>query len=78
VSWLERTGGERAEVRVRYLDANGRMGEAVSVSTSSAERASGFPRMIRAADGTVLAAWTDAANLEPRVRIARIDIEVGT
>lgn len=72
VSWLERTGGEWAEVRLRHVDAGGRAGQSVSVSTSSAERASGFPRLIGAGDGTVLVAWTDVAEMAPRVRVARV------
>ena len=75
VSWLERTGGELAEVRVRPVGADGGAGESVSVSPSSGERASGFPRMARAADGSVIVAWTDVSELEPRVRIARIGVE---
>jgi hypothetical protein len=75
VSWLERTGGEWADVRVRRVESNGRMGESVSVSPSSGERASGFPRLAAASHGTVLAAWTDVTELAPRVRVARIALE---
>ena len=75
VSWLERTGGEIAEVRVRAVTPDGNVGESVSVSISSGERASGFPRMAAAADGFVIVAWTDVSELEPRVRLARIAIE---
>ena len=75
VSWLERSGGEFAEVRVRPVTPGGRTGESVAVSLSSGERASGFPRMVRGTDGTVIVAWTDVAELEPRVRAARIEVE---
>ncbi|HUF76728.1 MAG TPA: hypothetical protein VMM35_10650 [Longimicrobiales bacterium] len=75
VSWLERGGGELAEVRVRPFTREGRPGEGVSVSLSSGERASGFPRLARAGDGSVIVAWTDVAELAPRVRVARIGIE---
>ena len=58
VSWLERVG-DRAEVRVRRVYANGRKSGARTIATSSAERASGFPHMIwRGKD--VVFAWTDA------------------
>jgi hypothetical protein len=77
VSWLERTGGDGAEVRVRYVAPDGRMGESASVSTSSAERASGFPRLVRGGDGTVLAAWTDVASIASKVRVARIHMREG-
>ena len=57
VSWLERVG-DRAEVRVRRVYANGRKGGARTIATSSAERASGFPHMIwRGKD--VVFAWTE-------------------
>jgi hypothetical protein len=77
VAWLERTGGELAEVRVRRVEANGRMGEGMRVSTSSGARASGFPRMSAAGDGSVMVAWTDVSELAPRLRVSRIRIETG-
>ena len=60
VAWLERTGGENAEVRVRTVSPLGELSPSVTVASSSAARASGFPRMARAADGRVILAWTDA------------------
>jgi len=77
VSWLERTGGERAEVLARRVERNGRVGARLSVSVSSSERASGFPRMAEASDGSVVVAWTDVAEITPRVRVARIALEHG-
>ena len=74
VSWLERTGGESAEVRVRAVHPSGRAGESVSVSVSSGERASGFPRLVGGAGETVVVAWTDVAEIGPRVRVARLEI----
>ncbi len=56
VSWLERTA-EGASVQVRRVRATGAMSEPTTVATSSAERASGFPRMTRDGD-RVLFAWT--------------------
>ena len=55
VSWLERTG-DGAEVRVRRVDAAG-IGPASVVAGAKAERATGFPRMVRAGDRLVFA-WT--------------------
>jgi hypothetical protein len=74
VSWIERTGGEAAEVRVRYVAPDGRLGESASVTPSTAERASGFPRLVRDTEGTILAAWTDAASMAPKVRVARLTV----
>lgn len=73
VSWLERTGGEWAEVRVRHVTAGGAMGESLGVSASSSERASGFPRMIQAPDGAVFVAWTDVGGPVPTVRVATVE-----
>ena len=72
VSWLERVG-DRAEVRVRRVYANGRKGEARTVATSSAERASGFPHMIwRGKD--VVFAWTEAGR-PSRVKAALLEMK---
>lgn len=57
VSWIERLDN-RAEVRVRRIYANGRRGDSRTISTSSAERASGFPQMIWRGRDLVLA-WTE-------------------
>lgn len=59
VSWLERVEGS-AEVRVRQVDATG-TGEARSVTSTAAQRASGFPRMVRQGD-RVFFAWTEAGD----------------
>jgi hypothetical protein len=76
VSWLERTGGEFAEVRVRYVAPDGRASASSSVSASSTERASGFPRMARASRDRVFVAWTDVGGPTPRVRVAMVDISM--
>lgn len=73
VSWLERTGGESAEVRLRRVAGDGGRGASSVVSASSAARASGFPRLARDADGVVLA-WTIAGK-PSRVRVARVALE---
>ncbi|MBM4185544.1 MAG: exo-alpha-sialidase [Gemmatimonadetes bacterium] len=74
VSWLERVGEDRADVLVRLISPNGRAGEPVTVSASSSERASGFPRIIATAEGNVLVAWTDVAGLAPTVRMAVVEV----
>jgi hypothetical protein len=79
VSWVERTGAvggaggagaEGAEVRLRHVAPDGSAGEAMTIASSSAARASGFPRMARAVDGLVLA-WT-VPGRPSRVRVARV------
>lgn len=75
VSWLERTGGERAEVRVRRIGPDGTAGASATLTESSSERASGFPRMVQAPDGSIVVAWTDLIGDEPRVRLQRLEME---
>lgn len=57
VSWLERTAASQAEVRIRRVGADGRMGEPRTLAASASARSTGFPRMVRAGDGVVFA-WT--------------------
>ena len=72
VAWLERTGGG-AEVRVRRMGADGSRGDALVVGRTSAARASGFPRMVRAGERLVFA-WTEPG--EPaHVRVAALPLE---
>lgn len=56
VSWLERTEAG-AEVRVRHVDRSG-PGPAMTIAGAAAERATGFPRMIRVGSRVVFA-WTE-------------------
>ena len=46
VTWIERTGGDTAQVKLKRVRDDGRVGPSVSIATSSAQRASGFPRMV--------------------------------
>ena len=57
VSWIERTGGEAAELRARRVAADGGRGAAFTVAATGGQRASGFPRMVRSG-GEVVFAWT--------------------
>ena len=70
VSWIERVGGDTAQVRARIVRRDGRVEPHVVVSPSSGTRSSGFPRMARTADG-VLIAWTIPGK-PSRVELARI------
>ncbi len=70
VAWLERAG-ERARVRLRRADPAGPHRDTYTLATTSAARASGFPRLVPAGERAVLAAWTETG--EPsRVRLARV------
>jgi hypothetical protein len=56
VSWIERVAGD-AEVRVRRVGADGVTSRPLAIASSTAERASGFPRIVRAGDRIIMA-WT--------------------
>lgn len=72
VTWLERTGGEAAEVRLRRVGPGGGSTESVAVVESSESRASGFPRLTSPEPGTVILAWTDLDREAPRVKVVRL------
>jgi hypothetical protein len=74
VSWLERTGGEGAEVRVRRVEPNGSASDPVTVTVSAAGRASGFPRMVQVAGGDLVLAWTDILSDQAQVRLAHLEV----
>jgi hypothetical protein len=72
VTWIERTGGDTAAVRLRRVHRNGKSGGSVTIASSSAARASGFPQMAVTAGGThVVFAWTEPGR-PSRVRVARL------
>jgi hypothetical protein len=78
VTWIERAG-EGAEVRIRRVTPDGRLGPSETVTASAAARAAGFPRMVRSGDRLVFS-WTDVApGEESRVRtaVARVPQEPG-
>jgi hypothetical protein len=68
VTWLERVGGEGAEVRLKTVSADGQSSSMAVIATSAAARSSGFPRMIRNGD-ELLFAWTLPGDTA-RVRLA--------
>ena len=72
VSWLERVPPEAAEVRVRRVARSGELGVPLTVSRTSAARASGFPRIVRSGNSLV-AAWTVPGD-SARVMLGRLPI----
>jgi hypothetical protein len=70
ITWLERAD-DAARVLVRRVEANGLAGPSVEVARSSDARASGFPRVIEAPDGSLVFAWSDVSGGGSRVRLAR-------
>ncbi|HUR92207.1 MAG TPA: sialidase family protein [Gemmatimonadaceae bacterium] len=70
VSWIERTGGDTAAVRVRHVSRDGRPAAPVTIATSSAKRASGFPRMVMRGDEAIFA-WTEPGSPSV-IRVAKM------
>lgn len=75
VSWLERTGGENAEVRLRSVQPTGGSTNSVTLTAGSSSRASGFPRMAATPSGEVLLAWTDLVGDHPQVQVTKLILE---
>lgn len=76
VAWLERTGGDEAELRLARVTRDGSL-RAGRVAGTQAARASGFPRMASVPwdPEAVLLAWTDVADADaPRVRLVRVEL----
>ncbi len=69
VSWVERTE-DGAVIRLRRFDQAGSPMDVTTVVATSAERASGFPRLA-VGSGEVYVAWTDAHASPSQVRITR-------
>ena len=69
VTWVERTGGDGAAVRVRRVARDGKAGMPVTIAASSAARANGFPK-VAITGSNVMFAWT-VAGKPSMVRVAR-------
>lgn len=77
VTWLERTQGDAAELRIARVQQEVGVGPVGVVSGSSAARASGFARMARLPwdPRSVLVAWTDVSDPErSQIRLARVEL----
>jgi hypothetical protein len=72
VSWIERVGGDTAELRLRRVLPEGRAGRSMTVATSSAARASGFPRLAVRGQSALLA-WTEVGR-PSAIRVARVSL----
>ncbi len=69
VTWIERVGGDVGAVRVRRVTPAGVVGKPVTIASSSAARASGFPRMAVTGENAMFA-WT-VPGKPSNVRVAR-------
>ena len=72
VTWVERIGGDTAAVRVRRVKRDGSRGAAMTVASSSAARASGFPKLAVTGSNLVFA-WT-VPGKPSMVRVARTPV----
>ena len=72
VTWIERIGGDAAAVRARRVMRDGRASEPLTIASSSAARASGFPRMAIVGRDAVFA-WT-APTRPSSIRLARLPV----
>jgi hypothetical protein len=70
VGWLEYVPGGAAWM-LRSLGSDGSLGEALTLTSATAERSSGYGRLARADEGLVFA-WTDAK--QSRVRCLRVQL----
>lgn len=72
VTWVERIGGDTAAVRVRRIGEDGTRGSAVTIASSSAARASGFPKLA-VTGSTAMFAWT-VPGRPSMIRVARTPV----
>ena len=68
VSWLEKAGDGAAEVRVRRVTPDGKLGRPVIVGKTVAGRSAGFPQIIRMKSNLVVAWRTN------RIRVAMLSL----
>ncbi len=72
VVWMESGSGENAAIRARRVHADGGMEPSFTVAATSADRASGFPRLERLGN-ELYCAWTETG--EPsQVRLAALTV----
>ena len=75
VSWLERTGAEGAEIRMRRINSEGVISESVTLTVTTSGRATGFPQLVQGPDESLMVAWTDVTEETQQVRVARVEID---
>ncbi len=73
VTWLQRKGGQDAEVMARVVRRDGTLEPPLVVSPTSGARSSGFPRMARTSEGVVLA-WV-IPGTKGSLRVAAIHVQ---
>ncbi len=69
ISWIERVD-KQAEIRLKTVNINGTLSEAMSLTTTSAKRVSGFPQITATSNGLYLA-WTSTDSVS-MVKTAKV------
>ena len=70
ITWLEPKGDDTL-IQLRKINSDGTMGTAVTVTTTSAERASGFPQLERLGD-SLYVVWTSVDEDNSKLRGASV------
>ena len=74
VCWLENKGDDTL-IQVRSVESSGMLGDVMTISQTSSERASGFPQLALM-DDTLVAAWTSISEGEQtQIKTAQIKVE---
>ena len=60
---------------MRRIREDGTISESVALTSTSSARASGFPQMVQAPDGSLVMAWTDESGESSQVRVTRLLLE---
>ena len=72
ISWLDKVDGKTA-IQLQKIGRNGDMGEVFTLSETSEERSSGFPKMV-IGDDTAYFAWTEVGE-QTQVRTAMVKLD---
>lgn len=67
------SAGKEAEIRVRRVAPDGRMGAPLTIARTTAARSSGFPRMAQVGE-QLFVTWVEAGEGSSRLRAARLDL----
>jgi hypothetical protein len=72
IIWLE-PNGDDVLIQLMEVSSDGVMGEAITISKTSAERASGFPQL-EVLNGKAYIAWTSIEDEEPQIKLVSVNL----
>jgi hypothetical protein len=70
VSWME-----EGKIMLRKVEANGKLGEPITVALSSEKRSSGFPQISKS-NSHLWISWTDDSSAYKSIQLAKIGLEI--